>query len=411
MDISLDNLQLDAVERLRNGKILKGGVGSGKSRTSIAYFTTKVCGGTLRVNGRGDVKPMSSPRNLYILTTAKKRDDLDWQKEAARFGLSTNPEISWGNVQVTVDSWNNILKYTEVEDAFFIFDEQRLVGSGAWVKAFYKIARRNQWILLSATPGDNWMDYIPVFIANGYYKNRTEFVSRHVVFSQHTKFPKIERYLEEKVLWHLKSQLIIEMPYVSHTVRRIVTRPVTHDEELFEKVLKQRWNVYEERPIREVSEMFALMRRVVNSDESRTDEVITLQAKHPRLIIFYNFNYELEILRKLAEELGLTYAEWNGHKHQPVPTTPSWLYLVQYAAGAEAWECTTTDAMLFYSLNYSYKVNEQARGRIDRRNTPYKELHYYILRSNSWIDQQIWKAIQRKKNFNEKDYKLATDAE
>lgn len=406
MDIKLDQLQINAIDELSNGKILKGGVGSGKSRTSIGYFTQKVCRGTLRINGVGTVVDMEAPRDLYILTTAKKRDDLDWQVEASRFGLSTDREVSWGNVQVIVDSWNNITKYVEVKNAFFIFDEQRLVGRGAWVKAFYKIAKANQWILLSATPGDNWMDYIPVFIANGYYKSRAEFVRNHVVFSPHTKFPKIDRYVEEKVLWYLKSKLIVEMPYISQTKRNIHILPVTHDEDLFEKVLKKRWHVYEERPIREVSEMFQLMRKVVNSDESRTDAIISLQAKHPRLIIFYNFNYELEALRKLAESLGIVYAEWNGQNHQPVPETPSWLYLVQYAAGAEAWECITTDAMIFYSLNYSYKVNEQARGRIDRRNTPFYDLHYYVFRSNSWIDTQIWKSIQTKKNFNEKKYQL-----
>lgn len=407
MNIELDQLQQKAINELDNGKILKGGVGSGKSRTSIAYYYTRVCGGSIRINGEGDVGPMATPKDLYIFTTAKKRNDLDWQKEAARFALSTDRDKSYGGVQVTVDSWNNLPNYTEIKNAFVIFDEQRLVGSGAWVKAFYKIAKHNQWILLSATPGDNWLDYIPVFVANGYYKNRTEFIRRHVVYNNHTNFPKVDRYVEERVLWKLKKRLIIEMPYIPHTTRHIQTIPVDHDVELFEKVMKKRWHIFEDRPIRDVSEMFALMRKMVNIDQSRLDAIISLQAKHPRLIIFYNFNYELELLRKLGDELGITYAEWNGHKHEAVPESQSWLYLVQYTAGAEAWECTTTDSIVFYSLNYSYKINEQARGRIDRRNTPYTDLYYYVLRSNSWIDQQIWKSILKKKNFNERDYKLA----
>lgn len=151
MDIQLDNLQQKAAfHDLSNGKILKGGTGSGKSRTAVAYFFTQVCGGHLRVNGVGDVEPLTHPRDLYIFTTAKKRDDLDWEKTCGMFALSKDPNRSYCGVRVTVDSWNNITKYTDVQDAFFIFDEQRLVGSGAWVKAFYKIAKSNQWIVLTA---------------------------------------------------------------------------------------------------------------------------------------------------------------------------------------------------------------------------------------------------------------------
>ena len=158
MDISLDAIQQNAIEAMHNGSILKGGVGSGKSRTAIAYYFIKECRGSLRINGVGTVEPMLKPRDLVIITTAKKRNDLDWEIEAARFGLSTNPEISFSNVQVKVDSWNNIVNYKEIKDKFFIFDEQRLVGSGAWVKAFLKLAKHNRWVMLSATPGDNWMD-------------------------------------------------------------------------------------------------------------------------------------------------------------------------------------------------------------------------------------------------------------
>lgn len=404
--IELDPLQQKAIQELKSGSILKGGVGSGKTRTSIAYYYLREARGSLRINNEGDFGLMQNPKDLLVFTTAKKRDELDWQKEAAKFGLSSDPSLSPDGVKITVDSWNNIVNYTEVKDVFVIFDEQRLVGRGAWVKAFKKIAKNNRWIVLSATPGDNWFDYLPIFMANGFYKTKREFEERHVIWSPYAKFPKVDSYRDEAHLQKLRALIIVDMPYVPHTTRHLTTRPVGYDEDLFRKVIRDRWHVYEERPIREVAELFQLMRKVVNSDESRTDEIITLQAKHPRLIIFYNFDYELLLLRELAESLGITYAEWNGHRHQEVPSTPSWLYLVQYTAGAEAWECTTTDAIVFYSLNYSYKIFEQAQGRIDRRNTPYKDLYYYILRSKSWIDAKIWQAILHKKNFNESNYKM-----
>lgn len=404
MAIELYTHQLKALEELHNGSVLRGGVGTGKSLTAVAYYFTKECGGTIRANGRGDFERMAHPKDLYIITTAKKRDNADWLGELAPFGLGTDRDVSFGSTGITIDSWNNISNYEDVKDAFFIFDEQRLVGSGSWVKSFIKIAKDNRWILLSATPGDTWMDYIPIFIANGFYKNRTEFLKTHVIFSRYSKFPKIERYIEVQRLVKYRNQLLVEMPYARSTIRHTNNVTVEYNHALWDRVTKDRWHIYEERPLKDVGEMFIVMRKLVNSDISRLGAVMKLMEKHPRLIIFYNFNYELNMLRTLSSTLNTPMAEWNGQKHQEIPETDKWIYLVQYTAGAEGWNCVVTDATLFWSLNYSYKVMEQAKGRIDRLNTPYIDLHYYILRSASGIDNAIAKALTGKKNFNEKEY-------
>lgn len=420
--------QVKAVENLDNGKILYGRPGTGKSITAMAYFVSKVCGGTY-----GDFGSMRTPKDVYVITTAKKRDDLDWEEEAIKFGISSDRDKSIAGTKITVDSWNNIAKYLEVKDAFFIFDEQRLVGSGAWSQTFIKIAKRNGWILLSATPGDTWLDYIPVFVANGWYKNRTEFKRRHVVYSHYGKFPKVDRYIETGTLVRLRNEILVHMPYDSHTVRHVELIKVQYDKELFDKVVNDRWHVYKDRPIRDVSELFIVMRRVVNSDSSRLSAVRELMKTHPKLIVFYNHNHELEMLRELESTLNdgssstetaedgssttqdgsssdsaarVVIAEWNGHKHQPVPTTDSWLYLVQYTAGAEGWNCVETDAMVFYSQTYSWKAFWQAHGRIDRLNTPFTHLYYYVLLSDSMIDRAIRKALSTKKSFNERDLRL-----
>jgi hypothetical protein len=379
--------QEKAVQDLRNGSILWGGVGSGKSITAVAYYMSK-----------------EIDRDVYVITTAKKRDSLDWEKEFVKYGVGVSADATTAGV-LTVDSWNNINKYAKVHGAFFIFDEQRLVGSGAWVKAFLSIARRNHWILLSATPGDTWLDYVPVFVANGFYANRTEFKREHVVYNPFTKFPKIDRYVQVGRLIQYRERILVEMPYTKHTVRKTTSVAVDYDGDLYSKVTDKLWHVYEERPLRTAAELFLVLRRVVNSDSSRLNAVRSLSKSHPRLIVFYNFNFELDALRTLSKTS--TVSEWNGHRHDPIPEGDEWIYLVQYTAGSEGWNCTATDTICFYSLPYSYKQWHQAHGRTDRLNTLYQELFYYVLMSNSPIDKAIKKALDAKKSFNESAFASA----
>jgi hypothetical protein len=399
MFIDLYDHQLEAITQMKNGCVLKGGVGTGKSRTAIAYYFTKVCGGSIKTDAFTEYKEMTNPMDLYIITTAKKRDKKEWEGECAPFILSTTRALSVNDVEVRVDSWNNLNRYIDVKNAFFIFDEQRLVGSGAWVKAFLKIAQNNKWVVLSATPGDTWMDYVPIFVANGYYKNRTDFIRTHVVYNNFSKFPKIDRYIEQGRLIKQRREVLIEMPYIRHTTRNIKDVVVQYDRDLFQSLVEDRYNIFEDRPCKDINELFLVMRKLVNMDPSRFEAVIDIVQKHKKVIIFYNFNYELDILRMLGPALKIPVAEWNGHKHEEIPETDEWVYLVQYSAGSEGWNCVETDATIFYSLNYSYKINEQAKGRIDRLNTKFVELYYYIMRSESLIDNAILKALKNKQNF------------
>ena len=399
MGIELRDYQMKAVKQMKNGCILCGGVGSGKSRTALAYYYL-LMGGQLNTD---EYTPMSDPPlDLYIITTARKRDQLEWDEELAPFMLTTREEDNIYKHKVTVDSWNNIKKYSNIIGAFFIFDEQRVIGSGAWVKAFLKIAKKNKWILLSATPGDTWSDYIPVFVANGFYKNKTEFTREHIVWSRFTKFPMIDRYINTGKLLKYRNDILIPMDFKRKTTRQVEYIYTDYDEVLYKLVMKKRWDVYKNKPIENAGELCYILRKVVNSDESRIEEVKKIVEDKGRVIIFYNFDYELEALKSTYFGDNVKIAEWNGHKHEPVPKTKRWVYLVQYAAGAEAWNCITTDTIIFYSQNYSYKVMEQASGRIDRMNTPYLVLFYYNLRSHANIDLAISRALKNKKNFNER---------
>lgn len=424
--VTLRDHQKKALDDLHDGAILWGGVGSGKSRVGLAYYALT-----------------EEHEDLYVITTAKKRDSRDWEGEAAAFGIGREPsdyEVKHLHMmknasmagKLTVDSWNNLHKYIDVENAFFIFDEQRLVGSGKWVKAFLKIAKKNRWIMLSATPGDTWLDYIPVFVANGFYKNRTEFKREHVIYAPYRNYPVVERYVNVQRLVRLRNQILIHMPYEHETTRHPINCWCEFDEKLMNRVEKGLWNPFKNEPIRDIAEKFHVMRRVVNSHPSRLKHVQELLRKHPRLIVYYNFDYELEILRSLRSQTALGqdtgafgaqtalgqdaglrpelhYAEWNGHKHEEIPDSENWVYVVQYAAGAEGWNCTASNAVCFYSLTYSYKLWEQAHGRIQRLDTQYRDLYYYTLRSKAAIDWAIWRSLKAKRSFQTSHYGMSED--
>lgn len=401
--IKLFDHQLKALSKIHNGCILCGGTGSGKSITSLAYFYLQN-GGTISSLTGGDYTPMqeASLDDLYIITTARKRDLHEWDRDMAHFLMNTDPDISvYKKQKVIVDSWNNIKKYKDVKHAFFIFDEQRVVGSGAWVKCFLNIAKNNEWILLSATPGDKWEDYIPVFLANGFYKNKTEFQHDHLVYSRFTKFPVVERYINEGRLVRLRNRILVPMKFKRKTTQHHIDIDCNYDRTIYKDTLKNRWNPYTDEPIKNASELCYTLRKIVNDDDSRAIQLLRILEGTERAIIFYNYDYELDVLKNLGYIPETEVAEWNGHAHQPLPTSDRWVYLVQYTAGCEGWNCTKTDTCIFYSQNYSYKVLKQAIGRIDRLNNIYQDLYYYHLKSKSSIDLAISKAINTKKKFNE----------
>lgn len=398
--------QLNALQKLKSGKVLCGGVGSGKSLTALAWYYLENGGELMSLMGDEYVPMNDPPADLYIITTAFKRNRFEWENEMAPFLLTTGPNSLYrnGKPKVTVDSWNNIKKYTEVRDAYFIFDEQRVVGRGVWVQSFLRIVKHNRWILLSATPGDVWEDYIPLFIANGFYRSRWQFEKEHIVFSKFSKFPKVERYLDVPRLERQRDKILVDMDFERGVRYHHEDCFADYNRALYKKIEKDRWDIWKNEPIQNYGSFSFALKRVANSDISRQRLVEQIADRTPKLIIFYNFDYELEILEKLAYPDGTKVAQYNGHKHEEIPNATRWVYLVNYASGAEGWNCVETDTIIFYSQHPSYRISVQAAGRIDRLNTPFKDLYFYHLKSLSQIDLDMSRAWKEKKDFNERRY-------
>ena len=394
----LDINQLAAVEKMHNGCILNGDTGTGKSRTALYYYFVKICEGEIQEN----YKDMKNPMDLLIITTARKRDSLEWEDELLPFLLSPDPSQCHYSIRVIIDSWNNIKKYKDVINTFIIFDEDRVVGHGAWSKAFIKMAKANRWILLSATPGDAWKDYISVFIANGFYKNKTEFEREHVVWRRNFGgYPQIDRYVNINRLMRLRRKLLVPIEFKRATIQHHIDLLAGYDSEKYKYVWKERKDPETREPLENIVQVCYNLRKIINSHYSRGMSVVDIIEDKHKAIIFYNFDYELEILKNLDYPDGTKIAEMNGHKHQDIPNSDYWVYLVQYNSGSEGWNCTVTDTIIFYSQNYSYRTMKQAAGRIDRRNTPYIDLYYYHIKSKAPMDLAIARALKNKKKFNE----------
>lgn len=390
-----------ALDALCSGSILNGEVGTGKSMVSIAFYFTKVCDGQIEPELVYPTKMI----DLYIITTARKRDSGEWTSELGRFGLLVGENvINSNNIKIVVDSWNNIGKYKDVKNACFIFDEQRISGYKKWSKTFIHLAKRNKWILLSATPGDTWMDYMPVFIAHGYYRNKSDFVNKHVIYKSFMKYPVIDTYLNTDRLIYLRNKILVPMTFVRKTTPHHINVDTEYDIDGYFNILTNRWNPFTDMPIKNSSELCSALRRLINSDYTRILALEGLLYKNPKAIIFYNYDYELDIIRQSCKTLNIELAEWNGHKHENIPTSERWVYATQYYAGAEGWNCTDTNVMIFYSNSYSYKAMTQASGRIDRLTTNFKDLYYYHIRSKAPIDRAIERCLLRKKDFNDHTY-------
>ena len=394
--MQLYDYQLEAVYKLKNGSVLCGKTGTGKSITSLAYYFMKNGG----YFDEDNYEPMTRYQDLYIITTARKRDTLDWEQEYSPLLLNTELYPC----KVYVDSWNNIAKYKYVKNAFFIFDEQKASGYKKWGQTFVYIAKHNEWIMLSATPGDQWKDYISLFVANGFYDNKSDFERQHCIFNRWTSYKQITGYFNEGKLLRLRRSILVDMDVIKKTIPNHVDIYCKYDQDLYKKTMRERWNPFTNEPIKNANELCLVLRRIVNETRYKLEALNDIYVMHRRLIVFYNFDYELDYILHCGwfdnGEYVPEIAQWNGHVHEAIPKSKYWIYLVQYSA-CEGWNCVETDTIVFFSQNYSYRTMVQAAGRIDRANTPFRDLHYFHLKTNSPIDAAITRALRNKKDFNE----------
>lgn len=377
MAVTFKDYQKRAINQMHNGCILCGGVGAGKSLTSLGYIDKVYPSGT-----------------VYIITPARKRNTGEWFDDIRKNDMD--------ETRFVVDSWNNLSKYKDVKDAFFLFDEQKVSGKGTWAKSLIRIAKSNQWILLSATPGDTYDDYATVLIANGFVRNRTTWYDEYCVTKSQPFFHIVD-HKNKDVIDMMIRRIFIKMDYQSDKKRIERVIPIQARSAGEEKeILMTHKAPGAQMPFTTFAAAIAYVRMNCYDKSKKTEALRKIIEKHKKIIVFYNFLSEKLEIERAAIDANVTINFYNGQRHDPIPDTDEWVYGVQYNSGAEAWNCITTNAMVFYSPNYSYKTMEQAHGRIDRVNSPYECLYYYMLLNELNIDNKVMNALSSKKDFNEK---------
>ena len=131
-----------------------------------------------------------------------------------------------------------------------------------------------------------------------------------------------------------------------------------------------------------------------------------LEGYDERVVVFYNYNAELEQLKQLLERLDRPYSEYNGHRKdlRAFQESSEGVVLANYGSASTGInDFVIASTMVMYSLTTSYIDFEQAKKRIDRIGQTKKPLFYFLIMKGT-IDARVYHSLQEGKDFDERMY-------
>ena len=99
----------------------------------------------------------------------------------------------------------------------------------------------------------------------------SQLIRSHVIFNRFVKYPKVEAYIDTWKLTENRQKILVHMHYEKKTKHVIKLMYASYDESLYKFVSEKRWNVYTDKPIKNISELCYVWRKIVNDDKSRED--------------------------------------------------------------------------------------------------------------------------------------------
>ncbi|WP_368076685.1 SNF2-related protein [Clostridium tyrobutyricum] len=128
-----------------------------------------------------------------------------------------------------------------------------------------------------------------------------------------------------------------------------------------------------------------------------------LESTEDRIIIFYNFNKELEIIKKLCEKLDKPISIINGAVKDldNFNQYNNSITLVQYQAGAMGHNLQKSNKIIYFSLPLQSELFEQSKKRIHRIGQEKTCFYWYLITQNS-IEEQIYQTLKERRDYTNK---------
>lgn len=388
--------QEDAINQLLEGKhIIKADCGLGKTCIFFNWLER------------------NHATHVIIATTASKCHSKDFQTtELIKF---TSPEFRAHLVSLEVVSWHMLKKWTDkkspqqLANYYFVADELQRCRQGVsslMGRAFLFITKHcKAWTGYTGTPGDNWLQFHPYFIATGKIKNKTEFM-RDYTISQQYPFPMVLGFRHEDTLkgWWRDisyepdtSEVMSQLPAETHQIMRFPTPKG------YKKVLKSSTTLDGEFLDSNMALYHHLRQMCATKQKLDALEDLLSSLSSP-LVIFFNYTCEREQILGLAAHMKRKVWRIDGECHE-IPTEETIgqndIVLCHYLSGSEALNLQFCHYMVFYSPNYSYSISVQAKGRVKRVGQQNPMFFYSFLCSDS-IEEEVMDCIKQKKDFAEK---------
>ena len=135
-----------------------------------------------------------------------------------------------------------------------------------------------------------------------------------------------------------------------------------------------------------------------------------ISSTQDRLLVFYNFNNELEILKNIAIKLEKPISEFNGEVKNlsNYENEENSVTFIQYQAGSMGLNLQKANKIIYFTLTETSELFEQSKKRIHRIGQE-KTCFYYLLICENSIEESILKSLEIKKDFTDDLFKFSKE--
>ncbi|MBL0992197.1 MAG: DEAD/DEAH box helicase [Escherichia coli] len=415
--MKLFDYQKEAIENFESKPLNLSDVGTGKSYMSIGSYVKSECSKLLIICLAPKVNDFVEDSEIFNLNVT-----------ALNKGTKKNKELLSESNLVAI-SFESSWRLTELnkwvdKDTFIIIDESHKVSVSKskvtkFVMGLSKRAKYNY--LCTATPVsngklENW--YPQLFISNVFRKPKKEFEQLFVIKQMRQmgsmRFMQITGYRNE----HLLEQMIDEASvkykrdkgYLPEDYVYKTKKPAMYNKLKKSRLYKDDNDLRVEldnssklfNSLRQVSHGFlnGISKQVSKEPFERLDAILETH-NNERVVIFYNYKWEAEMLKQLLDKLKRPYGEYNGSVKdlKPFKNNDNGVVLAQYkSASTGINDFVISNVMVFNSMPLSSTEYLQAKGRTDRHGQDKTPLYYHIV-PDTPIEKKIFSVVTNGKDF------------